>query len=49
VKDQPKILKDDPHMSSQLIDLVVGDLENVPVVDDDLSLGGKNLAIQDLE
>ncbi len=49
MKDQAKILEDDSHMSPQLIDLMVRDFEDVSVVDDNLSLGGKDLAIQDLE
>jgi hypothetical protein len=47
VKDQAKVLEDDSHVSPQLIDFVVRNFEDVSVVDDNLSFGGKNLAIHD--
>jgi hypothetical protein len=49
VKNQPEVLENNAHVTSQSIDLMVGDFEDVSVVDNDLSLSGKDLAVENLE
>ena len=49
LKKKSEVLKNDPHASSQLVNSVVGDAEDIPVVDDDLSLSRENLSEDQFE
>jgi hypothetical protein len=49
MKKQTKVLKHDPYGSPQLINSVIRNPQDISSIDDDLPLGGKYLAENDLE
>lgn len=49
LKEKAEILKNNPHSSSQPVYPVVGNAEDIPVVDYDLPLSGKNLSKNQFE
>ncbi len=49
LEEKAEVLENDPHASSQPVYSVVGDAEDIPVVDDDLPLSRKNLSEDQLE
>jgi hypothetical protein len=49
VEKKTKILKDNPHGSSEFVNLVVGDAENIPSLDEDMAMGREEFPVDDLE
>ena len=49
LEEQAKILEDNPHASSYSVYSMVGDAEDIPVVDDNLSLSRKDLSENEFE
>ena len=49
LEEKAEVLKNDPHTSSQSEYSMVGDAEDIPVVDDDLPLSRKNLSEDQFE
>ena len=49
LEEQAEVLKNDPHASSQSVYSMVGNAENIPVVDDDLPLSRENLSEDQFE
>lgn len=49
VEKKTKILKDNPHGSSEFVNLVVGDAEDIPSLDEDMAMGREEFPVDDLE
>ena len=49
MEKHPTILEDNTHLSSQLIDFMIGNFEDVSLINNDLSLGRENFPEHDFQ